>query len=111
MLKQEMGIPDLLNDKRFNIFFSFVLGIGIVCMFRPMCTGSDCNVNRAPTDKDFDKYVYRMGKGNCYEFKSEIVECPSSGTIEAFRECSSQIINEPFRDIFSRRTSPIKRCE
>ena len=106
-----MGIPDLLNDKRFNIFFSFILGIGIICMFRPMCNGSECNVNRAPSDKDFDKYVYRMGGGTCYEFKSDIVECPSSGTIEAFRECSIQASNEPFRDIFSRRSSPIKRCE
>ena len=83
-----MGIPDLMKDKRFNIFFSFVLGIGLICIFRPMCTGSECNVSRAPTDKDFDKYVYRMGEGKCYEFKSEIIECPVSGTIEAFRECN-----------------------
>jgi hypothetical protein len=106
-----MGIPDLLNDKRFNVFFSFVLGIGLVCVFRPMCTGADCNIMKAPTDKDFDKYVYKMGGNKCYEFKSEIVECPTSGTIEAFRECSSVTNYEPFRDDFSRRGSPIKRCE
>lgn len=106
-----MGIPDLMKDKRFDIFFSFVLGIGLICMFRPMCTGSECNISKAPSDKEFDKYVYKMGGGKCYEFKSEIVECPSSGTIEAFRECSTEINNEPFRDHFSRRASPIKRCE
>lgn len=107
-----MGIPDLMKDKRFDIFFSFVLGIGLICMFRPMCSGSECNIMKAPTDKDFDKYVYRMGGNKCYEFKSEIVECPSSGTIEAFRECSMNASNnEPFRDHFSRRSSPIKRCE
>jgi len=107
-----MGIPDLLNDKRFNIFFSFILGIGIICMFRPMCNGSECNVNRAPSEKDFDKYVYRMGGGTCYEFKSEIVECPSSGTIEAFRECPlSKKINESLGDQFSRRGTPIRRCD
>jgi len=107
-----MGIPQLLNDKRFNIFFSFVLGIGIICMFRPMCTGNDCNVNKAPAEKDFEKYVYRMGGGKCYEFKSEIMDCPSSGTVEAFRECPlSQKLNEPFGDQFARRNTPIKRCE
>jgi hypothetical protein len=106
-----MGIPDLMKDKRFDIFFSFVLGIGLICIFRPMCSGSECNVSKAPTDKDFDKYAYRMGGGKCYEFKSEIVECPASGTVEAFRECSDKFNNEPFRDQFSRRDSPIKRCE
>lgn len=106
-----MGIPELMKDKRFDIFFSFILGIGLICMFRPMCTGSECNISKAPSDKEFDKYVYKMGGGKCYEFNSEIVECPSSGTIEAFRECSAGINNEPFRDHFSRRTSPIKRCE
>lgn len=112
MLKQEMGIPDLLNDKRFNVFFSFVVGIGLICIFRPMCTGSECNVDKAPADKDFEKYVYRMGGNKCYEFKSEIIECPSSGTIEAFRECPlSTKMNEPFRSQFSRRNTPIQRCE
>ena len=106
-----MGIPDLLNDKRFNIFFSFVVGIGLVCIFRPMCTGNDCNVNKAPTDKDFEKYVYKLGGGKCYEFKSEVIECPASGTIEAFRECSSRKTEEYFQDQFARRDTPIKRCE
>lgn len=106
-----MGIPDLMKDKRFDIFFSFVLGIGLICIFKPMCTGSECNVSKAPADKDFDKYAYRMGGGKCYEFKSEIVECPASGTIEAFRECSNRTNSEPFRDQFSRRDTPIKRCE
>jgi hypothetical protein len=95
-----MGVLNFLKDERFSLFFSFVLGIGLICMFRPICSG----------EKDFDKYVYRMGS-KCYEFKSEIVECPTSGTIEAFRECSSVTNYEPFRDDFSRRGSPIKRCE
>lgn len=106
-----MGVLSFLNDERFNVFFSFVLGVGLVCMFRPLCSGDDCNVNKAPSDKEFEKYVYRMGQNKCYEFKSEIVECPASGTIEAFRECSASHEYEPFRDQFSRRDTPIKRCE
>jgi len=41
-----------------------------------------------------------MGGGKCYEFKAEVVECPASGAIEAFKEYSNQ-------DQFSRRTTPI----
>jgi hypothetical protein len=106
-----MSILNILNDKKFNTFFSFLVGIGLVCIIRPMCTGDECNVIKAPSDKDFEKYVYRLGGNKCYEFKTEIVECPSSGTIEAFRECSSTNNTEPFRDQFSRRASPIQRCE
>lgn len=103
-----MGVLNFLNDERFNVFFSFVLGIGVICMFRPLCTGSECNISKPPEEQDFDKYAYRMGGGKCFEFKSNLVECPVSGTIEAFRECS--IAYEP-HDQFSRRNTPIKRCE
>ena len=102
-----MGIIKFINDKRFDMFFSIMLGIGLVAIFRPMCSGSECNITKAPTEKDFDKYVYRMGGSKCYEFKTEIVECPSSGTIEAFREC--QITK--YGDQFSRRNTPITQCE
>lgn len=107
-----MRLTDILKDEKFNMFFSFILGIGLICMIRPICNGEECTVLKAPSDKDFDKYVYRMGKGKCYEFKTEIIECPQSGTIEAFRECSNiQKTKESFVDQFSRRNTPIKRCE
>ena len=102
MIKQEsMGVLEILQDKKFNAFFSFVVGVGIICIFRPMCSGSDCNVMKAPSEKDFDQYVYRMGTGACYEFKTEIVKCPASGAIEAFRDDKSQ---------FATRRSPIPNC-
>jgi len=106
-----MNILRFLKDERFNVFFSFLIGVGIMCMCRPICTGSECSISKAPAEKDFDKYVYRMGGGRCFEFKSEIVDCPASGTIEAFRECPNMSSNEIFGDQFSRRGTPIKRCE
>jgi hypothetical protein len=108
-----MGILNILNDNRFNIFFSFILGIGIICIVRPMCSGSECKVEKPPAEKDFDKYVYRMNGGTCYEFKSEIIECPASGAIEAFRECQNISMDKDtfIGDEFSRRGTPIKRCE
>jgi hypothetical protein len=106
-----MGVLNFLNDESFNVFFSFVLGIGLVCMFRPQCLGTECDISKPPTEQDFDKFAYRMGGGKCFEFKSNLVECPSSGTIEAFRECSVMSNSESFQDQFSRRGTPIKRCE
>lgn len=107
-----MGIIDFLKDERFNVFFSVMLGIGIVCLFKPKCSGSDCNTFKPPSEKDFDKHVYRMGGGKCYEFKSEVTECPLSGAIEPFRESSSAIkTKEDFRDDFTRRISQIAECE
>lgn len=105
-----MNFLKLLHDERFNIFFSFAIGIGLVCLIRPVCSGKDCDINKAPSDKDFDKYVYRLSGGKCYEFKTNIVSCPSSGTIEAFKECSSKM-EENFRDQFARRDTPIQQCE
>jgi hypothetical protein len=104
MIKQEsMGVLDFLQDKRFNAFFSFMVGVGIICIFRPLCSGSDCNVMKAPAEKDFDQYVYRMGTGECYEFKTEIVKCPASGAIEAFRD-------DNVKGQFATRRSPIPNC-
>lgn len=113
----------MLNDNKFNVFFSFMLGLGIVCIFRPMCAGKECQLEKPPISKEFDKYVYRMGS-KCIEFKPEIMECPVSGAIEAFREKinnthnsikpsngNNKRIEESYRDSFSRRQSIITRCE
>ena len=115
-----MGIIKFINDERFNVFFSVVLGIGLVALFRPICSGSECNVSKPPTENDFDKYAYRMGNGKCYEFKTELIECPSSGAVEAFKEYEmnggmnggmNHGMNEMYSmyhggDMFSRRYSP-----
>lgn len=105
-----MGILNFLQDKRFDLFFSFILGVGIICMIRPICEGKDCILRKAPQEKDFDKFVYQMGETSCYQFKTKIVKCPSSGAVEAFRsheEKQDAREDASFRDAFSRRSSPI----
>jgi len=104
-----MGIIKFINDRRFNVFFSLMLGIGLVALFRPICKGSECNITKAPSESDFDKHVYRIG-GKCHEFKTEIISCPSSGMVESFEEQYQYMIEskEHFNDQFCRRGSPIK---
>ena len=108
-----MGILRFLQDKRFDVFFSVILGIGIICMIRPVCEGKECTLRKAPQEKDFDKFVYRMGK-KCYQFKTKIVSCPASGAVEAFEQhmpqerhdMASRAAQSP-QDAFSRRPTPI----
>jgi len=103
-----MNLLKLLHDDKFNVFFSLMLGIGIICIIRPICTGPDCAVKKAPSEKDFDQFVYRVGGDKCYSFKTETVECPSSGVVEAFRERAAPV--KP-RTLFAGRTTPILSCE
>lgn len=106
-----MNLLKLLHDDKFNVFFSLMLGIGIICIIRPMCTGPNCAVKKAPSEKDFDQFVYRIGGDKCYSFKTETVECPSSGVIEAFRE--RPLHKTPIRPptLFALRNTPILACE
>lgn len=108
--QETMNLLKLLRDNNFNVFFSFMLGLGIICIVRPMCSGPNCNVKKAPSEKDFDQYVYRLGGDKCYSFKTETVECPSSGAIEAFRSCPKRpAASHP--TMFSLRDTPILSCE
>lgn len=102
-----MNLQKLLHDNNFNVFFSLVVGIGLICILRPMCTGKDCVISKPPSEKDFDKYVYRMGGSSCYEFKTEVVECPASGVIEAFESPSSGVPSASF----SNRRTVIRNCD
>lgn len=102
-----MMLQKLLNDNKFNVFFSFMLGLGLVCIMKPMCTGDNCSINKPPAESDFDKYVYRLGS-KCYKFDTVISECPTQGAIEAFR----QNMKEPYMgDSFVRRRTRIGPVE
>ena len=105
-----MNLLKLLHDDKFNVFFSLMLGIGIICIIRPICTGSECAVKKAPSEKDFDQFVYRVGGDKCYSFKTETVECPSSGVIESFRERPFRTTPDRPHTLFAVRNTPILSC-
>ena len=84
-------IHDVMKKPLFNIIFSFLLGIGIIAIFRPTCKDEsgkpiDCTTNKAPAVADWNNAVYRVG-AKCYEYKTTIVECPKNKKdyIEAFQ--------------------------
>ena len=84
-------LTDFLKSKTFNIIFSFALGVGLIAILRPVCTGDSCKVTKAPAPSEWDGFVYRMGS-KCYEYKSDIHECPQDSTaIESFTQRTSAL--------------------
>ncbi len=59
---------------------SFMLGVGIAAMFRPVCRGPECILLRGPPVQEIRDAVYQFG-AKCVEFKPRAVECPKSGTV------------------------------
>ena len=74
---------EFLKSKSFNVAFSFLIGLGIMCLLRPMCHGSECIVQKAPPLEEVNKSTYQLGS-KCYQFRSVTIDCPKDGVIEAF---------------------------
>jgi hypothetical protein len=83
-------LKDLLNNPYFSIAFSFILGLGLVSIIRPVCKGAECDSVKAPNPADWNGKVYEMAS-KCYEYTIKTVDCPSSGSIESFKD------NYPYR--------------
>jgi hypothetical protein len=79
---------EFLKSDRFSYFFSFVLGLALVTLFQPVCTGPTCERHKAPSPDDMKKTTYKMGS-KCYQFRAETQKCPEPPTkvIEAFETC------------------------
>lgn len=77
-------IFDFLKSKKFNLVFSFLMGLGLMAILRPGCKGDGCIVMKAPPANEVQTSTYQIGK-KCYKFETYTVDCPSSGVIEAFQ--------------------------
>lgn len=81
---------DILKDERFNIMFSFILGVGILAVFRPACDNDKCAKVKAPPVPDFDGKTFRISD-TCYKFKTKTRDCPAEGFIESFSENDAKL--------------------
>lgn len=75
---------EFLKSPTFNYVFSFVLGLGVMCLFKPVCKGDACRILRAPPYDEVQKSTYQLG-AECYQFRAEPIECPKQGVIEPFQ--------------------------
>ena len=76
-------LADVLKSESFSIAFSFLIGVGIWAILRPVCKGDACSIIKAPPLKDFDGKTFRLN-GACYKFMAKTRECPVEGYIEPF---------------------------
>lgn len=77
-------LVDILKDKRFNVAFSFLMGVFIVLLARPSCKGDECFSYKAPPMKDIQEHAYKIGD-TCYKFAPKESKCPTTGVIEPFQ--------------------------
>jgi hypothetical protein len=73
-----------LKTEGFNIAFSVLLGVAIVSLFRAACKGDGCKIVKAPPIDEIKAATYQLGDTECYQFRTQTVECPQKGVIEGF---------------------------
>ncbi len=78
---------EFLKSEKFNVFFSFLLGLALLSLLKPTC-GAECKQMRAAPLEEVKAATYQIGQ-TCYQFKTETIECPrgdaAKGVIETFR--------------------------
>ena len=75
---------DILKDKRFNTIFSFLMGVFVILLLRPICKGEECFSYKAPVVKTIKEHAYKIGD-TCYKFVPKETKCPITGVIEPFQ--------------------------
>lgn len=78
---------EFLKSKTFPIIASFILGLGLVAVCKPVCSPNkdqkDCMIMKAPPVDEVIKSTYQIGH-KCYQFKTESAECSGSAIVEPF---------------------------
>ncbi len=76
-------LADVLKDKKFNIFFSFVVGLFIAVLLRPQFGKDKIMFFKTPPMAELREHAYKVGD-KCYKFHPQELDCPSNGVIEPF---------------------------
>ena len=77
-------LADILKDPKFDLVFSFLMGVFIILLIRPVCKGENCFSYKAPPVKDIKEHVYKIGD-TCYKFVPKESKCPMTGVVEPFQ--------------------------
>jgi hypothetical protein len=77
-------LADILKDPRFNTVFSFLMGVFIILLMRPICKGEECFSYKAPPVKEIQESAYKIGD-TCYKFIPKETKCPVTGVVEPFQ--------------------------
>ena len=82
-MRDKRRMLKFFETKQFHFFFSFIIGVALMSLFRPLCKGSECQIVKAPPPHEVEKTTYKIGS-KCYQFKTATTECLDQGVVEAF---------------------------
>ena len=94
-----------MKSEWFSLVFSFLIGLGIVAILRPVCKGDVCTVNKAPPPADWNGFVYSVGS-KCYEFKTEVMDCPTGNAAAGVEGAPIESFQAAMRDSHLRLDRP-----
>jgi hypothetical protein len=70
-------LSKLFKDRTGQVLMSVLLGLGLATLFRSVCKGSKCQIERAPDDLNDPTAVYQHD-GKCYTLQQESITCDAS---------------------------------
>lgn len=73
-----------LHSNTFNVFWSAILGVGIMAVLKPSCKGNECHTRKAPSVEEVTNGPYQIGT-KCYKFSTSPVDCSGVDIVEPFR--------------------------
>ena len=62
---------EFLKTKTYSIFFSFLIGLFVIIVCRPICKGDDCLIHILPDMKEISSSSYQLGS-KCFIFTPEV---------------------------------------
>jgi hypothetical protein len=74
---------EFLKTESFNMASSFILGLALMTLLKPVCKGDECKILKAPPLEEVTNSTYQLG-GKCYQFHTEPISCPTGTVIEPF---------------------------
>ena len=69
-----MLVQQLRENSSLAAFVSILLGFGLASMFRTVCKGNDCVINKGPSIKEVQKNTYRVDD-KCYRYNPKTTKC------------------------------------
>ena len=69
-----MGLATFMKNPSALMLMSFILGLGVAIMFRPVCKDGACKIVHGPTPAAMNGNVYQFGD-KCYLYSSSAVPC------------------------------------
>ena len=73
---------DFVKSEKYSIIFSFVVGVGIVSLFKPICRDNECSHKKAANPEEVLHSTYQIGN-KCFQFGMLHKECSVEGVVEA----------------------------